>query len=183
MWDLKSSTMFVFWHRRPPWATSVETTTLVLHFPSNRLLGQGGLFDVKNRVRIKWQHFPPSLPGTFLFSLVIRHAITYRIAICRYYFSLEAEISKLWVCHPALSWTGLEGGWEAGVLSMLGSLHHGVTMRWGSHPTSINTQLLSGFLICAPTALLEQRSWWYSIHPLRRNPRPIQWGPHVTQWG
>lgn len=39
--------------------------------------------------------FCPSLLRMFSFSLVIKHAMTSRIIICRYYFSLEAEIGKI----------------------------------------------------------------------------------------
>lgn len=49
-------------------------------------------------VRIKWLHFFSSLIGMFLFSLVIKHAIIYRITICTYYFSLASEIGKFRVC-------------------------------------------------------------------------------------
>lgn len=41
---------------------------------------------------------PPFLLGMFLFSLVIKHAITYRITICTYHFSLEAEMGQFSTC-------------------------------------------------------------------------------------
>lgn len=69
------------------------------HFCIFRVAGccARGFVDVKNnldQVAAFLSPPPPFLLGMFLFSLVIKHAITYRITICTYHFSLEAKMGQ-----------------------------------------------------------------------------------------
>lgn len=80
--------------------------------------------------------FPPSLPGMFLFSLVIKHAITYRISICTYDFSLEAEIGKFSMCQCSSELAPFtKGNRKDGVVvhSSLPLLCHAMGSYWTSN--------------------------------------------------